>query len=467
MTASEIADLRGLFESEGQGHVFAHWDALDESGRERLSRQLESIDFELLGERRGLLAPTAADAPLPRCEPPELFPLERDADATRQAAEAIQRGEDALSAGLVGCVLVAGGQGSRLGFEGPKGMFPVGPVSGCSLFEWHARRLLAARDRYGTAPTWYIMTSDTNDAPTRAFFAENDHFGLGADNVRFFTQAMLPALDTIGRILMSAKGALFLAPNGHGGTLAALAASGSLEHARERGIECFCYLQVDNPLGRPADPLFIGLHLIEGAMMSNKTIAKRDAEEKVGVIGRVDGKLGCIEYSDLPDELRNARDASGALLFRAGNTASHMLDRRFIEELTKDGLRLPWHVARKRMRVVDESGATIEVDGVKFETFVFDALGYAERTVTLEVDRALEFSPVKNAEGADSPLSTRRALTGMFAGWIEAAGGEPPPTDEHGHPLVEVDPRFAEDHASFRARMPARPELRGSGHMYR
>ncbi|MCB9916519.1 MAG: UTP--glucose-1-phosphate uridylyltransferase, partial [Planctomycetes bacterium] len=372
-----------------------------------------------------------------------------------------------LAEGRVGFLLVAGGQASRLGYEGPKGAFPVGPVSGRTLFELHARRLRAAAARYGVRVPWYVMTSPANDAATRAFFAEHAHFGLDPADVRFFAQDMLPALDLEGRILMSSRSSLFLAPNGHGGVLAAFASSGALADARARGVEQLSYFQVDNPLVRPADPLFLGLHARAGARMSSKVVRKRDAAEKVGVIGRVDGALGCIEYSDLPAELREARDAAGGLLFGAGNIAAHALELDFLAELTAGGgLELPWHVARKRMSVVGASGAPAEVEGAKFETFVFDALAKSPRSVTLEVARHEEFSPVKNAEGEDSPATATRHLCALHGAWVAAAGLDLPAPDASGLVRVEVDPLLAESQEAFAAAAPRAPRAFEGGHLY-
>ncbi|MCP3919225.1 MAG: UDPGP type 1 family protein [bacterium] len=460
MTPTTSNEMRERAEAAGQGHVFRFWDELDAAGRERLSGQVASIDFEEVARLGALLSAGPPPAPN-RFEPPDTFPLERGAELEERAREARARGAERFAAGAVGYVLVAGGQGSRLGYDGPKGCFEVGPVTGRTLFGWLAGRIAAARERHGSVAPWYVMTSATNDAATRAFFAEQDHFGLGAENVRFFTQAMLPALDSEGRIVMSAPDELFLAPNGHGGTLAALSDSGCLDHARERGVETFSYFQVDSPLARPADTLFVGLHALAGAQMSAKVAAKRDADEKVGVLGLVDGKLGCIEYSDLPDDLRHAQTDDGKLLFRAGNIAAHVLERSFVEELTRGELRLPWHLARKEMPMLNEAGTIEKRPGVKFETFVFDALGYAQRSVVLEIDRALEFSPVKNADGADSPASCRADLTRLFRTWQAVAGV---PVSEH---AVEVAPEFAETEEEFLARMPAEPRrVEGAGVVY-
>lgn len=464
--SSRVERARARAASAGQTHLFAHWDALDERARDALLAEIEQVDFELVAHHRKLITASTAAAAAPRFEPPEVFPLERSADLERDAAAARELGLDALRKGRVGYLVVAGGQASRLGFEGPKGCFEVGPVSGASLFEYHARRLLAAQRNFGARTPWYVMTSRANDAATRAFFEKNGWFGLEARDVVFFSQAMVPALDFEGRILMSSAHALFLAPNGHGGTLSALADSGALDDARKRGLAHLSYFQVDNPLARPADPLFLGLHIAARASMSSKVVEKRDAHEKVGVIGRIDGRMGCIEYSDLPAELREARDSRGKLRFGAGNIAAHVIDVAFVEQLTRGELRLPWHVAKKKMSVWRD-GRTVEVQGAKFETFVFDALQNAERSVVLEVDRQTEFSPVKNATGEDSPATTRADLCRMHAEWARAAGLALPEPDDSGLHPIEIDPMVAEDVESLIARGKLAPQVTERGHLYR
>jgi UDP-N-acetylglucosamine/UDP-N-acetylgalactosamine diphosphorylase len=457
--------LRGLAREAGQAHLFEDWERLDEGRRESYLGQLEQIDFESLSALRALLRQDERPSAPPRLEAPEVFPLQRDAAQQEQAVDARRRGAQELDAGRVGYVLVAGGQASRLGYDGPKGAFRIGPVSRRSLFEIHARRLLAVARRRGVAAPWYVMTSPANDAATREFFAQHAWFGLPREEVFFFSQAMLPAMDAEGRVLRSGPGTLFLAPNGHGGSLAALRASGALDDARARGLTQLSYFQVDNPLALPADELFLGLHAQAGAGMSSKVVEKRSAGEKVGVLGRIDGRMGCIEYSDLPSELLEARDERGRLLFGAGNIALHALAVDFVADLTEGELKLPWHLARKTMKVW-EDGAEREVAGVKFETFVFDALARSGASVTLEVERTREFSPVKNREGEDSPDSTRADLARLHSAWVRAAGLGAPPVDERGLPRVEVCPLLAQSEEEFVASGVRSPRVVAGGHLY-
>jgi UDP-N-acetylglucosamine/UDP-N-acetylgalactosamine diphosphorylase len=464
MNQHDESRLRREFQGAGQGHVFDDFGALNPEERARFLAQLAAVDLAEVHQQAALLAGRGVEAGVPAFEPPETFPLQRGTREEARAEEARRAGAELLAQGRVGFLLVAGGQASRLGYEGPKGAFQIGPVSQRSLFEIHARRLLAARERHQVAVPWYVMTSPANHGATRSFFEDKNFFGLDAKDVVFFSQAMIPAMDSEGRILRSGPGELFLAPNGHGGVLLALERSGALADARARGIEQFSYFQVDNPLARPADPLFLGLHALEGAGMSSKVVAKRDAAEKVGVIGRVGEKLGCIEYSDLPPPLREVREASGELRFRAGNIAIHVIERRFVEALTRGGLRLPWHLARKKM-LVWEHGELVQREGVKFEAFVFDALGESTRSITLEVERREEFSPVKNASGEDSPHSARADLCRLHASWVVRAGLELPQPDASGLHPVEIDPLIAEDAEQFLARRP-RPIVTERGHYY-
>lgn len=461
-----MGSLRQDLETSGQAHAWARLERLAGPARARLEAELRALDLGLVKHLAGLLRGGSTQATPRAFAPPALFPASRAPAEETRARAAREGGRRLLAAGKLGYVLVAGGQASRLGYDAPKGVFPIGPVSGRSLFEFHARRLRAAARRHGTRTPWYVMTSPANDAATRTFFADQGHFGLDPADVFFFAQDMLPALDDEGRILFSGTDSLFLAPNGHGGCLLGLAKSGALDDMRRRGLEQLSYFQVDNPLVRPADELFLGLHAEARAGMSSKVVPKRDAGEKVGVLGLVDGALSCIEYSDLPAELREARTPAGELAFRAGNIAVHMLAVDFVEAVTRGGLDLPWHLARKKMKVVDAHGATVETHGVKFETFVFDALARSERSVVLEVERAEEFSPVKNASGEDSPASCRRDLCRLHAGWVRAAGRPLPPPDAEGNHPVEVDPLCAESQDEFLARKEHTLDARPHGHLY-
>jgi UDP-N-acetylglucosamine/UDP-N-acetylgalactosamine diphosphorylase len=306
------------------------------------------------------------------------------------------------------------------------------------------------------------MTSPENHEATARFFAEHDHFGL--EHVRFFVQGQLPAVDRdTGKILLAAKGHLALSPDGHGGTLGALAARPSdggpscLDELRARGIRTLFYFQVDNPLVQIADPAFLGLHRESGAEISFKVIEKFAPDERVGVVVRVGDSPQVIEYSDLPTELAERREPDGSLELWAGSIAVHILEREFIERLVDSGGQLPFHRAIKKVPFIDDSGRLVqpqEPNAVKFERFIFDALPQARRWTLVETDRAVEFEPLKNATGPDSPATVRQRMSDLFAGWLESSGVRVPRGKDGSVPFgIEVSPLFALDAEELKAKV--------------
>jgi UDP-N-acetylglucosamine/UDP-N-acetylgalactosamine diphosphorylase len=311
------------------------------------------------------------------------------------------------------------------------------------------------------------MTSHQNHAATEAFFAENRHFGLDPSRVHFFRQGRMPAVDFTGKILLESPGAIALSPDGHGGSLRALAKSGALDLMASEGIDTLSYFQVDNPLVRSVDPAFIGWHLLKGSEMSSKTVPKAYPEEKLGHFCMRGGQLVVIEYSDLPMELQREKDpAGGGLRYEAGSIAIHVIDREFIRRMATGSGGLPFHRADKKISTVDADGNEVKptkANGVKFELFVFDALPSAGNAVVVETARQDDFSPVKNAEGVDSPATCTADQLRQFARWFKAAGA-PLHTDRTGLPdfSLEVSPLFGYDEHSFRdswARLVPKPAI--------
>jgi UDP-N-acetylglucosamine/UDP-N-acetylgalactosamine diphosphorylase len=274
------------------------------------------------------------------------------------------------------------------------------------------------------------MTSETTDAPTRELFARHAHFGLPADEISFLRQGMVPSFDFEGRLILAEPGRIMENPDGHGGALTALLHSGALDDMQRRGADTLFYYQVDNPLVRIADPVFLGFHAQAGAEMSCKVVRKRDAAEKAGVVARIDGRPGVVEYTELDDVHRHARDASGELVYWAGNTAIHAFDLAFAERVAREAERwLPFHASQKPIPTLDAEGRPMHPgapNGHKLERFVFDALPAARGVCVVETARADEFSPVKNATGSDSVATARRDLVAQVAAWLRAAGIEAP-----------------------------------------
>ncbi len=424
-----IEQLRERFRAFGQDHVFRFWEELEPGERRALAEQASRLD---LGELQRSFEHTRqlAGPGTWKLEPAEVEALPSHGGDPGRRAEARERGEALLREGRVAVMVVAGGQGTRLGFDAPKGVFPLGPVTGRTLFELQAQKLHAARRRWGTPIPWLVMTSPATDAPTRAFLAEQAHFGLPAEDVVFLCQATAPALDFEGRLLLEAPGRIVESPNGHGGAFQALADSGALAELARRGITTISYYQVDNPLVPLADPVFLGLHALEGAEMSAKVVRKADPMEKVGVVARVDGRIGVVEYTEIDDEHRHLRDGTGALVYWAGSIAIHALDVSFARRVAADAEHLlPYHASAKKIPFVDPAGHRVrpaEPNGYKLERFLFDALPAASRVAILEIERVDEYAPVKNAEGGDSPETSRSALDALARRWLAAAGIEVP-----------------------------------------
>jgi UDP-N-acetylglucosamine/UDP-N-acetylgalactosamine diphosphorylase len=269
------------------------------------------------------------------------------------------------------------------------------------------------------------MTSTANDKATRAFLRENKHFGLDPEDVFIFTQGMLPGVDENGKMFLAEPGRVFTAPNGHGGTLSGLVDSGALEDMTTRGIEHVYYFQIDNPLVPVPDPVFIGHHAQAGAELSSKVLRKRSPDEPIGTVVKRGGQAEVIEYSDIPPEIRDATTPGGDMRYPWGSIAIHIISVGFIRRFVDEGLRLPFHRARKKIPHIDSEGNLVkpeEANGTKFEMFIFDALRFAKASVTMEVAREDEFAPVKNAEGSDSVATSRAALSDMYARWLESAG---------------------------------------------
>ena len=440
-------DLERVLAPFGQTHLLRFWDCLPQDGRRRLSAQILAVDWSELEEwiRHYVMARPEADLPTD-LTPAAFFPLEpRTGDEARLYAEARARGEELIGAGKVAGFTVAGGQGTRLGYDGPKGSYPISPVSGHCLFQLFAEGILRTQDKHGAILRWYIMTSPANHEATRTFFEEHAFFGLEPDNVTFFSQGMLAAVGLDGKVLLAAPDSLALSPNGHGGSLLALRDSGALAEMSALGVEHISYWQVDNPLVRTFDPLFIGLHDTTGSDMSSRCLMKTEPFERLGNFCLHNSRLHVIEYSDIPNDLATSVDEQGRLRFVAGSPAIHVLRRDFAERLTQGKLALPIHRAEKKVRHVGAGGHRVEPEepnAVKFEMFIFDALFMARNPLILEACREEQFGPVKNPSGVDSVESCRRLLLNRAARWLEQAG-IPVPRQSDGSPAcrIELSPR--------------------------
>jgi UDP-N-acetylglucosamine/UDP-N-acetylgalactosamine diphosphorylase len=449
--------LRAQLRQHGQDHVLRWWGELDDPARRELLAQLEALDLDRLQMLFHL--------------PQEVFQLP-DSESiqppavTRPGPAARAEGERLLREGRLAVLLVAGGQGSRLGFERPKGLFPIGPVSQASLFQMHLEKVLALSRRFGQPVPLLIMTSEATHQETEAFLHDHRRFGLPAEQVFLFKQGTMPALDAAtGKLLLEDRHRLCLSPDGHGGTLLALRTSGLLQAMREQGITQVFYFQVDNPLVKIGDPDFLGTHLAARAQVSTKVVPKRGPTDRMGNVVSVSGRCAIVEYSDLPRQWAERRGPDGELYFRWGNTAIHLFALEFLEQVTGTDRALPFHVARKKVPYLDETGQRVEPEqenALKFERFIFDVLPLAERFTVVETSRREEFEPLKNATGDDSPESVRRALANRAGDWLAQAGVEVP-RNEQGDPIwpLEISPLLALDAKELATRL--RPGLKITG----
>ncbi len=434
------SDVSRRLDHAGQSHVLKFWDQLDDRARRSLLEQIEAIDWDAVPQwvRAYVTSKPMAQVSPEDLEPAPYYPRDHTAPGRGWNKSKYEvMGEDLLRQGKIAAFTVAGGQGTRLGYDGPKGAFPGGAVTGKPLFVCLADWIVAAQKRYMRTIPWYIMTSPLNHEATIAFFKQNDYCGLNPRDITFFSQGVMPSFDmNTGAILMAGRGEIATNPDGHGGSLRALWTSGAINDMRARGIEHISYVQIDNPLARVIDPVFIGLHAFapdSSGEMSSKMVAKSDPDEKVGVFVRHKGKVQVTEYSDLPKALASARNADHTLRYNAGSIAVHMIGVNFIAGLNNEGrgtpggsFALPFHRAEKKVPCVDPAtGAMLnpaKPNAVKLETFVFDAIPLCRSSIVYEADRIDEFAPIKNAEGPDSPETCRRIQTERAARWLERVG---------------------------------------------
>ncbi len=434
--------------SYNQQHLLRFFDKLDSAEQEQLLQQLAAIDWENLA---GLIEEYVIN-PRPQAIPDDLepapyFPAEAVTESQQELyVQARHTGEQLIKEGKVAALTVAGGQGSRLGFDGPKGTFPITPIKHKTLFQYFAESIARLNEKYGITLRWHIMTSQLNDQPTQEFFAENSYFGLTPESIKFFIQGTMPAIGYDGKVLLKSPSSLALAPDGHGGTLLALKRSGALTEMATAGVDYISYFQIDNPLVSILNPLFIGLHHLENSAMSAIMLAKTGPHEKLGNFCVSNGKTMIIEYSDMPPSLAEAVDENGKLRFISGSPAIHVISRQFVEQLTAaNRLDLPWHRADKKIPCIDLEGNPVnpeEPNGVKLESFIFDALPLAPKTMILEAKREDEFAPTKNRTGVDSVESCRAMLIDRDRRRLEQAGVKVP-----SNKMVEISPRLIVDDA--------------------
>lgn len=448
MSDALLVELQTRLAPHGQEHVLAFWQELSADERRQLAEQLRAIDFaELHSLVHGTHAAENWGDLARRALAPPAFRL-HDKVRAISAEQATERGQQALAAGHVGAILVAGGQGTRLGFDKPKGMFSIGPISGSSLFQILIEKVIARSRVAGMRIPLYVMTSPATHAETVTYLAANENFGLPSEDLIIFCQGTMPAVNEAGKLLLDERHQLALSPDGHGGMVRALVTSGALAQMRARGIQQLFYSQIDNPLVEMCDPEFLGYHLLSHSELSTQVVAKRTSRDKVGNVVEIDGRLRIIEYSDLnplANEIVERKAADDTPIFWAGNTAIHAIEVALLERASQSASALPFHVARKAVPHLDATGKRIEPrepNAVKFERFIFDLLPEARQAIVVEVDEAKAFAPVKNAPGEarDTPQTVQQQMIALHRDWLQAAGVE-----VANGVAVEISPTFAQN----------------------
>lgn len=456
-TMADVLALRARYEAAGQGHVFTFWDQLTNEQKEQLAAQLDGLDVQRVNNvyAQAIAADAEAAELADRAQEFKAIPRENAVETGAPGQEAVASelralGLKAVAANEAAVVLMAGGQGTRLGSSAPKGCYDIGLPSHKSLFQLQAERILRlqqlaaeaeGKPADGIVVPWYIMTSGPTRKPTETFFAKNKYFGLEPENVVFFEQGTLPCLTNEGKIMLDSKASFATAPDGNGGLYAALRApvakgesKSVVSDMKSRGTKYIHCYGVDNCLVRVGDPIFLGACIKSGVPIGVKTVTKTDPAESVGVVALRDGSFSVIEYSELPEALAQAEDpaAPGQLAFRAANIVNHFYTYSFLaEDVPRFEEKMAFHIARKKIPSLDlasDSGELVKPakpNGMKLERFVFDVFPYVGLNLTVhEVPRQEEFSPLKNAPntGSDDPQTSRRDLLAQHARWLKAAG---------------------------------------------
>ncbi len=402
---------KDLLKKYGQEHLLAFYDNLPKEKQNQLLDEILTTDFK---QMQKLYESTKTN---PSFEDTKIEPISY-VDKAKLSKEELERynslGENAIREGKLAVVTMAGGQGTRLGHNGPKGTFDLGLESHKSIFEILCDTIKEASKKYNVNIPWYIMTSDENNDDTVEFFEKNNYFDYEKTAVKFFRQGTLPMIGKDGKILLNEEGMIKLAADGHGGVFEAMRKNGVIYDMKQKGVEWVSVTGVDNILARLADPLFLGIQIATQQMTASKSAIKAYAEEKVGVFCKRDGKPGVIEYSEISKELAEAKDENGEFLLGESNLVFHQFHISILDKISVE--KLPYHVALKKANYKDETGKIVnatEPNAYKFEAFLFDIFSYVPDMLVFRVKREEEFAPVKNAEGVDSP-ETARALYKAF-----------------------------------------------------
>lgn len=395
---------KDILKKYGQEHILDYYDELNENEKDELLSQIEMTDFSVLEN----LEEKDISSKRGKFEPLGAVTVE---DIAENREKYYSAGAEAIKNGKVGAVLLAGGQGTRLGFDKPKGMFNIGVTKELYIFECLMNNLLKVVESTGAYVPLYIMTSEKNHHDTVSFFEEKNYFGYDSSYIKFFIQDMAPSVDFNGKIYMESKSDISISPNGNGGWFSSIVRAGLLNDIKNKGIEWINVFAVDNVLQQIADPCFIGAVINSGSQSGSKVVSKVSPDEKVGVLCLEDGKPSIVEYYEMTEEMRTLRTESGQLAYKYGVILNYLFRVDRLEDIISE--KMPVHVVEKKIPYMDSNGGFVipeKNNGFKFETLVLDMVHLQESCLPYEVERSKEFAPVKNAEGVDSVDSARELL---------------------------------------------------------
>lgn len=402
-----------LLKKYNQEQILNFYNELNDNQKEELLKQISNINFDLMQSLyENLYVKTL--------EENYVDPIEnaiiKDKMSEEDKNKYTQIGEDSIKNGELAVCSMAGGQGTRLGHEGPKGTFIVDIEPAKSIFEILADKLKKAYEKYSVYINWYIMTSEANNDDTVKFFEDNNYFGYDKSYVKFFKQGELPLLDFDGKLILQEKDKIFMAADGNGGIFEALYRNNILEDMRQKNIKYLCIGNVDNILINQVDSLLVGIMKEKDYHLASKSVPKRSPTERVGVFCKINGKPAVIEYSDIDPELARKTKEDGTLVFLESHFGCNVFSRELLEKIGDK--KLPYHVARKKNKYIginEEMLASLEANTYKFEAFIFDGFMMADDILIFQVKREEEFAPIKNKEGEDSPKTAKELYMNYIA----------------------------------------------------
>lgn len=413
----KIQEVKSILCEYNQEHLLRFFEELSDEEKDSLLNQILSIDFNLINSLYKKTINHEKDKKQLDLQPLKAY--EWDDIDNEEKVKLYDIGIERIKKGKVAIVLLAGGQGTRLGHSGPKGTLDIGLPSHKSLFQLQCECLINISRKCGIFINWYIMTSHINHRETVSFFNDNNYFNYPKENITFFKQGMLPTIDCDGKIFLQERGKVSMSPDGNGGCFLSLRDKGILTEMKDKGIEWIFFNGVDNALVKVADPYFLGFTVKTGLSAGSKVVAKKDPNEKTGILCYQNGRPAIVEYTELPVELKQKTDGDGNLAYDNANILNHLLKLEVIEEFLN--YEIPFHVAHKRIPYINDNGDLEHPNypnGFKFESFIFDIFSYVSDMATIKVRRREEFAPVKNKEGEDTPLTSKNLVLDLHKKWL-------------------------------------------------